>query len=680
MRKLVISFLWLLLAPPLILGAHINEIMYNPTGSDNNKEFVEILGTDNLSGYTIGDLAGNDSLGLIKFFSGDISLIVEEGFNHTNLNCSVYSAGATIGNNLNNDNDTVFLYYDNELVDFVGYDGSLANDNGYSLELIDNAWQESCEPGGSPGKGNCIKLNESVNETINETTNHTANQTQDNMSQENKTAAVKLEIIIPEKLFLGSVYDSLFKITNLNHTSGADNYVFVIVKYNITKNNSLVKEDYFNKTINYYSSSNTGYLFLEATGNYTLCGHIVNTSVNACKDFVVVNPLSIPCFIEINISTDKELYFDKEQVKIKNLINNKSFPFIIEYWVEDLFGEEIKKGYNTSNANQKTYTPKIVEKDRVFFVKNKLVFVACNNSNTELENEKMIIVMKKKSGAGTGGNGESSINIDHVYLPISKVLSFGSNFRVKLSIHKGDTAKSVVNIFVEKEGKKVSEETKVYLNKKNSDYNLTVMVLLKPNCENKLDEGECLLVVEGLDKRTDKDVSIEGNKKGVCKAEIIKEIGKITSFYTLSKKYNKQINLYANVNADETHALVLVSRNGGQNKIINSSEKVKFSVEPEPGLNMFVLELKKDKEVVDTKTLIVELEGGKKEESLEEFVLSEKNNLSEESNISFNYSLAPITSGVVYESSNIKIIKYVPYLLTLVLILVIVGLVVSKRR
>ena len=462
---------------------------------------------------------------------------------------------------------------------------------------------------------------------------------------------------------------------------GVEDFVFVTIMYNVTKNDSLIKEDYFNKTINYYSSANTGKLFFEETGNYTLCGIILNTSIVVCREFAVINPLGIPCFVGLNLSTDKEFYLNKEKVKIKNIISNKSFPYIIEYWVEDLFGNDVKKRYNTSNTNQKTYTPKIVEKDRVFLVKNRLVFVACNNSNTELENEKMIIIKKEEASIGKDDDSDSSLNIDYIYLPRLKIFSFGDNFKVKLSIHKGDTTKSLVSVFVEENNKKVSEETKFYLNKKDYDYNLTVRVFLKPNCDEKFSDGYYNLVVEGLGQRVNEEIEIKGNKKGICKKETVEETGEISSFYTRSKKYGKNINLYANVKANGIYELVLLSKKETQNKIVNNSEKIKFSVEPEPGINLFVLELRKDEKVVDTKTLLIELEGEEKKESLTKNLLSEKNNKTNvEANSSVNYSLEPITGNVVYESDNVKITKYAPYLLSFVLILIIVVLILSKRR
>jgi hypothetical protein len=482
-----------------------------------------------------------------------------------------------------------------------------------------------------------------------------ANETMDNQTMEGNSmqSNVKLEIILPEPVLLGVTYDSLFKITNLNHTPGTENFAFVIVKYNITKNiaksnnitnnsnnsntpdnNSLVKEDYFNKTINYYSSTDTGILFIEETGNYTLCGAVLNVSNTAisntdpifpvCKEFEVINPLSIPCSVEINLSTDKELYLEEEQVKIKNSLNNDSYPFIIEYWIEDLFGKEVKARQKTSNTNTKTYTPSLDENDRVFLVRNKLVFVACNNSNTALENEKMIVVKKEKQE----------------------------------------------KMITEQEAKKIEAENK---------------------------------------KKNTSTAKKEASKTAIVKAAE-KETGKISSFYTLSKNYNKQINLYANIKGNGTYDLILMSNKGEQKQKINAPQKIKLIVEPEPGINLFTLELRQQNKTIDTKTLKIDLikkenetvnkknanttinnntaknnnsltiVTAKKEAALlKEAVLKKNNETLKKTNISLNSPL-PITGSVVYESANVRILKLSPYLIALVVALVIVGLLLFKRR
>lgn len=137
----------------LAASVHITEIMYNPPGSDNNLEFVEVYtGGASLENWTIGDIASNDSLVSLIFEPSDYALIVEEGYNYLNEG-AVYSAGSTIGNNLNNDMDCIYLY-DETLVDSICYDNSYGNDDGHSIELVNGTWQQSAFFGGSPGQPN----------------------------------------------------------------------------------------------------------------------------------------------------------------------------------------------------------------------------------------------------------------------------------------------------------------------------------------------------------------------------------------------------------------------------------------------------------------------------------------------------------------------------------------------
>ena len=147
----------------------INEFMYDPSGNDNNKEFIEIYSDEinNFENYTIEDLSGNkDILNLVKQVNSNYFLIVEDEFNYQDINASVYTIGSTIGNNLNNDKDVIILRdQENKIIDLVYYYSDWgAKNNGKSLERISfnsnsndkESWVESKE-GGSPGKENSIK-------------------------------------------------------------------------------------------------------------------------------------------------------------------------------------------------------------------------------------------------------------------------------------------------------------------------------------------------------------------------------------------------------------------------------------------------------------------------------------------------------------------------------------------
>jgi len=139
--------------------------MYNPEGQDNNKEYIELKTNLNITGFIIQDRSSEDTLELIKYFPSNYSLIVEEGFNHTNISATIYSVGTTIGNGLNNQEDIIVIKNGTEIFDAIHYFSEWGADgNKNSLCLIENSWQE-CPP--TPGienlatlKNYSIKINE----------------------------------------------------------------------------------------------------------------------------------------------------------------------------------------------------------------------------------------------------------------------------------------------------------------------------------------------------------------------------------------------------------------------------------------------------------------------------------------------------------------------------------------
>ena len=86
----------------------------------------------------------------------DYSLIVEDGFDYSSIDASIYTIGATIGNNLNNDWDLVILKDNNsEIVDAMSYHDSWGgDDNNLSLCKLpdkEGKWQECAS---TPGEEN----------------------------------------------------------------------------------------------------------------------------------------------------------------------------------------------------------------------------------------------------------------------------------------------------------------------------------------------------------------------------------------------------------------------------------------------------------------------------------------------------------------------------------------------
>ena len=397
---------------------------------------------------------------------------------------------------------------------------------------------------------------------------------------EDAEQSVDLKVVLPQEAYLGIVYDSLFRITNLNYKKGADNFINVTVYYNVTKEGreGAVIESSFEKIVNSYSYASTGLVFLDETGDYTICGWSQGSNL-ACMNFTVLDPLQIACSVSVNLSLKKLVFANNEKVDIKNVIGfgeGDEFPYILEYWIEDLFGTVVKKRLNTSNDNLKVFTPDVDELDRVFVVKNRLVFTGCNNSNPETGSEALFII-------------------------------------------------------------------------RNQDYK-------------------------------------EPEKVKAAAASSQTKKNEIVSFYTRTRNYHPEINLYANVKVKGEATLRLKFRGGEERRDIAGDDKPLFTVPAQRGPNVYSLELYVGTKLADTKSLLVELEGEGNEENISDSASQEEQPVNitetikpsaESVNASGNILAlknetpdAPeepvkqeITGDVVFEGSRPKSAGMVPYLL-----------------
>ena len=169
----------------------------------------------------------------------------------------------------------------------------------------------------------------------------------------------------------------------------------------------MIKEDQFTKEIGCSGYASTGEFIPEEAGNYTICGMIINSTVNengfdngaVCSDFAVISTSSQRCDINLGINkTNQTIFYENGQtIKFALEINDKNFPFIIEYWIEDLFGSMVKDKFNTTNTNQKSWKTNIEEEDRVLLLKA-AVYPACNDTHLADNAAELMFIVVKNEG------------------------------------------------------------------------------------------------------------------------------------------------------------------------------------------------------------------------------------------------------------------------------------------
>ncbi len=419
MKKIIIWLAMLILVKSVVSTLEITEVMYDFLGDDNNHEFIEIYSYPpvNISGFIIGDSSSNDTLNMLQFYPGEYSLIVEGGFNYSGLNASIYSAGKTIGDNLNNDHDAIYFYYPTgTLIDFVFYNSSMgANGNNKTLEKNqEGVWKESLIGRGTPGKENSVREISS-----------------EQAGNNNESDEINQEEFSPDG---------------------------------------------------------------------------VNATLSA---------ISCDIDLQIKVLNHALVYENGQSLKFKPVLNNKSFPFMIEYWIEDLFGKAVKNQLNTTNTNQKSWKANIEEEDRVLFIKA-VVHPGCNDTNETNNIAEEMVVVKKNSEeiySSSTAEGNSTLNITEIKPPN---VHFGGVIMADIEAYKGSTNKYSLSAWVEKEGKIISEKTKFHLKNKNTRYETSLPVQIKPNCNAKIEDGTATLIAEGLGLRAEKELLLTGINAEVC--------------------------------------------------------------------------------------------------------------------------------------------------------------------
>ncbi len=96
-------------------------------------------------------------------------------------------------------------------------------------------------------------------------------------------------------------------------------------------------------------------------------------------------------------------------------------------------------------------------------------------------------------------------------------MKFGGVIDVKIRIYRGDTRKYAVYAEIED----ISKKTTMHFKDKFANYTLTIPVQIKPNCNEKYQEGKYELKVHGLGTSDSEEIVVSGLTKSLCKTENI---------------------------------------------------------------------------------------------------------------------------------------------------------------
>lgn len=587
MNKLILISIIILLVP-YTSAITINEIMYNPEGSDNNREYIEIYLEDpiSLTNYIIQDLASEDVLEELQYRDSNYALIVEEGFNYNSIDASVYSAGATIGNNLNNDDLEIIILKDSDenIIDAITYsDNWGGDDNDKSLCKIpdkEGIWQE-CDP--TPG------LENGISESSEDFSDLEISEFLPNPLGDDNEAMPGGEFI---EIFNSGESEIDLKDLKLKDAAG----------HTLTISDTL--------TLDGTIIDSNGYLTI-----YT----------NGFSGFLNNDGLEIISLLDSN----------------KKLIKDVSYS-------------TSEEGLSWSKVNNiwqlRLPTP---------------------NSENQLEEPET----------------ESSLKIEKIYFGSDDKAKFGDSLRVKIDAYKGNSTKQSVSAYLEKGSTEISKRTKFNLYTKFTNYTLTVPIQILPNCNQKFDDQEYYLIVEGLDTKDEEKVKVEGITTSLCETvtvastkgskEMTYEILETPTEISTKDNIKTKIKIYNNSTESKKVKAWTYLYNGP--KCITGDREANLKEADIPAQSSLVLDLNNN--IVsgtspgEYNLKLKVLEGDKKTPT--EFtqsvnVLATEKDAKQETTQNTETKINELTGNVIYENSSEKSKKIAIYFLNAILITLIV--------
>jgi len=360
--KIFLLMAIVILSSQFTFSLRISEIMFNPDGLDAGREWIKIdfnesEGCINLTDYKLFEESTNHNIYAYEenkenidenstdkdceyaIICNDINKFLQDYafLNSTDALKKVHLYKSTFS--LSNTGEELAIKHNSEFIDYINYTTILSYVSvaeGHSLVLENDVWQSSKLINGTLRNNNIDYSNNST------PINTTLNQTELNLTEiliENNTA-----------LNITNTTNTNTQNTDINNESD-----------NINESNTTKNDNTQNCNASIYISIKNESIFYENNAqikfyNKLEFNYMTNTSTNT----------------------------------VDNTENTETNNYSIDYWIEDLSGNIIKNKVTTTNQDEKSFTPKIDESDKIFIIKNYLRYTYCNT--TRNSSEKIILI------------------------------------------------------------------------------------------------------------------------------------------------------------------------------------------------------------------------------------------------------------------------------------------------
>ncbi len=502
---------------PLSHGLRISEVMYDPSGGDTGKEWIEIYNNDtvtyDLTGWNLNTNGSNHILRVPPAYGGRGSMIFSPGEyiiiaqNATFFISNHSFAGTVIDSSwtdlLNSANEMIWLANGAFIYANMTYYPNVMEGN--TVCMINGGYFE-CVP--TPGTANEIYVHDIAPPAVSSShapSNPVVNQTiVVNATATDDTGLEAIEIFVDSNhvktcIASGLASACLYSTHALSLGSHA-----------------------------YYASANdsSGNRGISATNTITIVSNVTNST----QPDNTTNQTS-GCDMHIEIRTDSIVYDVDNAISFDIFLNDTLCSSTLhnvsaEYLVEDVFGSIIKPIVNVTEelacfaTISRQWTPHDISGSEAYYIRANIINTTCNDTNMANNNAtRLVVVIGNLSSSQTEEIqiNESAINITSVNIGSDNEVKYGETASVELKIYRGNTSKYAIDVWIDASGTKLSDISTIHMNSKFTEYKFQIPVQMKPNCDASFSDGVYTIIAEGLDTNATQSINVSGTSPSTCK-------------------------------------------------------------------------------------------------------------------------------------------------------------------